>query len=85
MFQTDNEIHVKTPWLISKSYASMVAYQTKQKRITQMTWILTNKKTELFYYFDSEEEARDYIDSTISFIESTDWVLTDPEGQDWVV
>lgn len=50
-----------------------------------MTWILTNSKTDLFYYFDSEEEARDYIDSTISFIESTDWTLTDPEGQDWYV
>ena len=50
-----------------------------------MTWILTNKKTELFYYFDSEEEAIDYVESTLDFTESTDWILTDPEGHDWVV
>ena len=50
-----------------------------------MTWILTNNKTDQFYYFDSEDEARDYIDSEISYSDSINWTLTDPDGQDWVV
>ena len=50
-----------------------------------MTWILTNKTAELWYYFDSEEEARDYVESEISYSDSINWTLTDPDGQDWVV
>jgi hypothetical protein len=61
------------------------AYNKSINERQAMTWLLQNIAILDWHEFDSEDEAREWVDDNILREDRDNWTLIDPEGGDWVV